>query len=309
MRGKDIPVNEDSNVGSKRTGLLNKDLSEADKGKSDKEDADQVDTDKKEADQGGIIVEQGITVSEQVLLDQDGIKITLKGFDPNGDAFGPTLKVLVENNRNEPITVQTINTVINGVMQVTYLFCDVPSGERVNDEIRMMQTDLDKAGIKIIKDIELEFHIRNTDTWDIILNSEPIYITTTADPSYVQKYDDSGFLALEEKGIKIVIKKDNTEDYLGSMYVNLYVENNTDEDIFIQAKDVSVNGVKIDPWFSSYVLAGKKAYDSMQFFRSDLEENGIKAIKEIELVFHIINGNTYKTILDSDVIYVNFEEQ
>ena len=50
---------------------------------------------------------QKIDVEEQVLLDQDGIVITLKSLEQGG-MFGPSLKVLVENNSETLITVQTL---------------------------------------------------------------------------------------------------------------------------------------------------------------------------------------------------------
>ena len=259
-QGKDISVNQNSSLGDiehktpEKTNPTEKENSTADQGKTgaDKE----------------------VTVSEQVLLDKDGIKITLKGFQLDG-IFGPSLKVLVENNTNEPITVQTRDTVVNGVMQTTTFSCDVVSGKKANDEIIIMNSGLDRAGIEVIKDIELKFHIFNTDTWDTIFDSEAIFITTTADPSYVQKYDDSGFVALEKNGIKIVIKKLNVEDSFWGADVYVYVENNSSEDITVQVRDLSVNGFMMSPVFSCEVLAGRKAYDTITLFESELEENGI----------------------------------
>jgi len=260
------------------------------------------------ADQGKTGADKEVTVSEQVLLDKDGIKITLKGFQLDG-IFGPSLKVLVENNTNEPITVQTRDTVVNGVMQTTTFSCDVVSGKKANDEIIIMNSGLDRAGIEVIKDIELKFHIFNTDTWDTIFDSEAIFITTTADPSYVQKYDDSGFVALEKNGIKIVIKKLNVEDSFWGADVYVYVENNSSEDITVQVRDLSVNGFMMSPVFSCEVLAGRKAYDTITLFESELEENGITSIETMELAFHIFNTRTWETIIDSDSITANFDDQ
>jgi|LSQX01.2.fsa_nt_gb hypothetical protein len=293
-QGKDISVNQNSSLGDiehktpEKTNPTEKENSTADQGKTgaDKE----------------------VTVSEQVLLDKDGIKITLKGFQLDG-IFGPSLKVLVENNTNEPITVQTRDTVVNGVMQTTTFSCDVVSGKKANDEIIIMNSGLDRAGIEVIKDIELKFHIFNTDTWDTIFDSEAIFITTTADPSYVQKYDDSGFVALEKNGIKIVIKKLNVEDSFWGADVYVYVENNSSEDITVQVRDLSVNGFMMSPVFSCEVLAGRKAYDTITLFESELEENGITSIETMELAFHIFNTRTWETIIDSDSITANFDDQ
>ena len=245
-------------------------------------------------------------VSEQVLLDKDGIKITLKGFEPKG-LFGPSLKVLVENNTDGTIIVQTRDSAVNRVMVQTIFSCEVAGGKKANDQIIIMNSDLEQAGIEVIKDIELKFHIFDSQTWDTIFDSEAIMITTSADPSYVQEYDDSGFLALDKNGIKSVVKKLNVEDSIWGADVFVYVENNRDEDVTVQVREVSVNGFMVDAIFSCDVLAGKTAYDKITFLESQLEENEITSIDEIELIFHTFNTKTWDAIFDSDVITIKFD--
>ncbi len=251
--------------------------------------------------------EQEITVKEQVLLDRDGVKVTLKGFDPDA-LFGPSLEVLVENNNEYSITVQTADVVVNGTMQDTIFSCEVSGGKKANDEITIDQSGLDTAGIEKIKDVEIRFHVVNTDTMDTIFDSELVTVTISDDPSYVQEYDDSGFLAMDKNGVKIVFQKLDNESFWGTE-VYVYVENNRDEDIVVQIDEISVNGYMITPIFSCDVLPGKKAFDTMAFLDSDLEENNITSIEEMELVFNVIDRNTWDTIFSSDTITVNFEGQ
>lgn len=243
-------------------------------------------------------------MDEQVLLDQDGIKVTLTGFQPE-DIFGPSLEILVENNTDRAVIVQTFESSVNGVMINTTLYCELEDGEKKNDVIKVMESDLELAKIEIIKDIELKFNVFDPETWDIFFSSDTVKITTTADPLFVQEYDDSGILALEDSGIKIVFQKAVLDESLLGADIFVYAENNREEDVTLAEKDVSINGIAVDSLLACEIVAGKKAYNKITIFLS--EENKITSIDEIQLWFHIYNTDTWETILDSDVITVRFD--
>lgn len=163
------------------------------------------------------------------------------------------------------------------------------------------------AQITTIKDIEFIFHIFNSDTWDAIFDSEMISIRTSADQSYEQKYDDSGVEVMNQGDIRIVMKRVNTSDSFWGADVYVYIENNSKENITVQARDVSINGFMIDPIFSSDVISGKKSFDTITFFESDLEKNDIKSIDDMEISFHIFESDGWDTILDTEMISISFE--
>ncbi len=247
-----------------------------------------------------------VSVKERVLLDQDGMIITLKSLKQDG-IFGPSLKVLIENNSEKSVTVQIRDSSINGVMADAMFSSEVAPDKKANDEITFMKSDLERANISLIKDIEFKFHIFDSKTWDGILDSDVIAIKTTADQGYVQTYDDSGEVVLEEKEIRIVMKRVNSKDSFWGADVHVLIENDSDLDATVQARDVSINGFMIDPIFSCEVLAGKKAYDTITFLESDLLNNDIKTIDEMELSFHIFSMSGWDTIYDSPKISVTFE--
>lgn len=56
------------------------------------------------------------------------------------------------------------------------------------------------------------------------------------------------------------------------------------------------------PYFSCDVYDGKKAISSITLMSSELEDNGIESLEEVELTFHIYDVNTFSTITDSDPI-------
>ena len=53
-----------------------------------------------------------IAISETILVDEAGIKITAKSFDAGG-VFGPEIKLLIENDSGEDLTVQSRNTSVH----------------------------------------------------------------------------------------------------------------------------------------------------------------------------------------------------
>lgn len=249
---------------------------------------------------------QDITIEEQVIFEGNDIKVTATGLT-NDDFFGPSVTVLIENNSSNNITVQSRYSSVNGVMIDSLLSADVVAGKKTNDTISFSADSLEIAGITTIKDIELSLHIIDAESWDTLIDTDIITINTSADSSIVQEYDNSGLLAYDSDGIKIVIKNLNSSSSLWGSDVHVYIENNTDENITVQARDVSLNGFMVDPIFSCDVLSGKRAFDTITFMESDLTDNNISDITDLELKFHIINLESWDLIKDTDVIGVSFE--
>lgn len=113
---------------------------------------------------------------ETVVYDDNGVKITVKGIST--DSFmGPELKILIENDSEENITVQTSNTSVNGYMITAILSSDVAVGKKVNDSVTFLSTDIEENGIEEIETIDISFRIFNTDTWMDIAETETVTIT------------------------------------------------------------------------------------------------------------------------------------
>ena len=249
--------------------------------------------------------ETDVTLAEQVIFEQSGIRVTALGLDTDG-FFGTGIKVRIENDSSQNITVQTRNCSVNDLMLDPMFSCDVAAGKKANDTILFMDTQLEAAGISTIAETEFVLSIFNSDTWEDILTSDIIPLQTSA-VDYVQAYDDSGFVAYDNGGIKIVIQKANSEDSFWGADVYVFAQNDTDANITIQARDVSINGYMVDPMFSCNIAAGKKTYSSLTFLESDLTENGITDIKNLELRFTAFNSDTWDDFFNTDIVSVTFE--
>ena len=109
---------------------------------------------------------------------------------------------------------------------------------------------------------------------------------------------------LDKNGIKITATGYTSKGYYGPQ-INLLVENDSNNDVIIQARDESVNGYMIDCSMSIEVGAGKKANDKLSISKSSLELSGITTISYIDLSFLVIDNETWDDIFKSDSIRIN----
>lgn len=243
-------------------------------------------------------------VSETVILDEAGIKITAKSLDKSG-WMGPELKLLIENNTDKNLTVQVRDASVNGYMISTSISEEVAAGKKANGEIIFSNTSIKGAGISTFADMEFSFHIIDEE-WDTYLDTDMITVRTDAAETYTYTYDDSGIEIYNNNGIRIVSKGLNAGDIFGKGAV-FYFYNGSEQSVTISDRDCSVNGFMLDPNLYIELMPGKHAVDDMDFWSSDLEENEIIDITDIEFSIHISNSDTWDTIDDSAPIVLNFD--
>lgn len=242
-------------------------------------------------------------ISETVLVDEAGVKITAKSLNLD-NLFGPELNLLIENNSGKDLTFQCRDVSVNGYMVSNMMSVDVLNGKKANDSVTFMTSDLEKCGITAIADIQLSFYAFDSD-WEDYLETEMIQLKTSIADTYEYTFDDSGEVAYNADGIKIVVKGLKEDSIFGPSIV-VFIENTGDKNVTVQTRDASINGFMVDPMFSTDVIAGKRAIDEITFLKSELEENEITKIESAELSFHIFDSESWDTIVDTDTVTINF---
>lgn len=245
-------------------------------------------------------------VAELVLLDEQDILITAKGLNRDG-IFGADLKILIENNSQQDITVQARNASVNGYMVDTVFSAEVAAGKKANDAITFVSSDLQACDIQTIADLEFSFHIFDSD-WKTVLDSQPVKVATSAAADYSYAFDDSGKELCNQNGVRVIGRGFSDDQSIFGPGLVLFIENSTEKDATIQVRDVSVNGFMVDAIFSEDVCAGKHAVTAITIMNSSLKESGIDQIQEMEFYFHIFESEGWETIFDSGKIVVNAQQ-
>lgn len=249
--------------------------------------------------------EEPLAIEEQVIYDANDIKVTATGIEEG--IFGAEIKLVVENNSTKDITIQDRDTNVNGFMVSTTMSIDVAAGKKATDNLIIDSTSIKACNLEKIATIEFRLKIYDADSFDDIAMSDVITIETNAAATYTQAVDESGEVLVDKDGIKIVCKGLSTEESWWGPGVILYIENNSKQNITIQVRDVSVNGFMIEPTISEEVAVGKKAMSDISFFSTDLEDNGISQIQDMEFYFTIFDTDSWDDVFDSDIIKLHFD--
>lgn len=240
------------------------------------------------------------TIEQQVVYDADGIVITAVEYTHDDFWNSDGIKFLIENNTQQNITVGVKALIVNGFMVTDLFAADVASGTKKNETMNLLSNELDAAGITTVGEIEIYFHIYDSDTWKDIADPDRVVIQTSNYSTMDTEADTSGSVLYDEGGIKIIGKYVDENSFWGKSVV-LYIENNTEKNVIIQADNLSINGYSLTSLFSSTVYAGRKAVDDITLLSSELEENSITSVDEVTLKFDIMDEK-FSTIKKTEAI-------
>lgn len=258
-----------------------------------------------QADEGEQPAESGngagsVSIEEQVLLDQDGILITATEY-VSDSIWGDGIRLLLENNSDRTVTVGCKALIVNHYMITDLFSSEVAAGKKANEVMYLSSSELKAAGIDTVGQVEVYFQIFDSESFDTILESDCVTIKTSGFEEMDTTPDDLGTELYQADGIRIVGKTVDEDSFWGTAML-LYCENTSGRNVGISVEEMSVNGFMMNPLFSTTVYDGKMSLDEITLLSSDLEANGIEAIEEVELKFHIYDADSYSTVADSEPI-------
>ena len=247
--------------------------------------------------------ENAVTLDETVIYDGNDIKITATGIKEDS-FFGPELNLLIENNGTQNIVVQPDYCLVNGYMMYGLMSSDVAAGKKNNDTMVFSGSTLKACGIDQIADIRLRLTVIDGDSWMPLFKTDEISLQTSAAGTYTQTYDDSGEVIYDTNGIKVVAKSADDE-FLGKGVV-FYLENNTDRHVVVNGENISVNGYMMTDLFYADLAPQSHAVDILTLLSSDLQNNVIDTIEEVDLTLRITDDDSYENIDTTSPITLHF---
>lgn len=239
------------------------------------------------------------SIEETVLLDRDGIKITATEYTTDS-IWGDGIALLIENNSDTDYTIGCDALIVNGYMIDDLFYSEIAAGKKANETMYLYSSELKAAGIDTVGEIEMYFHAYDS-SFNNLFQNEYAQIQTSEYANMDTTANDEGTELYNEGSIRIVGKTVDENSFWGTAIL-LYIENTSGTNVGISVDDMSINGFMMDPLFSTTVYDGKKDIADITILSTDLEDNGIESIDDVELKFHIYNASTFETIADSDSI-------
>ena len=245
------------------------------------------------------------SIQETVIVDNDILTITAKSFSTDASIFGPSIKLLIENHSDKTIVVQALNASVNGFMVDTTFSATIDPGKKSYDNLTFNNADLKDANITTLNDIEFVIYAFDNDTWDSIFTSDIINIQTSSINEIESNYNSDGDEIFNNDSVKIIYQGMRDDPYWGIEFV-FYIENNSDKNIIIQVNTISINGFMVDSIMSPTICANKKIVEGLTVLQTDLENNEITELENMEISFKIIDENTWDILYTTEPFVVEF---
>ena len=242
-----------------------------------------------------------ITFSGIVAVDNTECIIKITEIDPD-NLWGYTLRVQLENKSADKTYMFSVESAaINGVQCDPFFATEVAAGKKANKEINFTNSELEENGIKDYTDIELTFRVYDSNDWmadDVAKKTIHVYpFGEDKAVKYVRTPQATDNIIVDNEYVTVVVTG-YEDDPIWGYTAKLFLLNKTDKNVMFSVDEASVNGYMADPFFAKSVSAGKCAFSSMSWSDTDLEENGITVIEEIEFNIRAYDEDNW---LDDDL--------
>lgn len=250
---------------------------------------------------------QDYALSDLVLVDNDSCSFTITGTEYN-DHLGLQIHVLCENKSDRSLIFSWKDTSVCGFMYDPMWGQEVAAGKKLNATIGIDTYVLDLMKIPSVDEVTFTLYVQDSEDFmnvPVVDETLTIYPTgKTADtltlPQYQHKEGET--VIVENGDITFIIE--GVDNELSDIYtLNCYVANHTDKSLLFSWDDVSVNGFMVNPYWSAAVAAGKQAYGEIIFYRSDLSEQDIEVVQEIEFNLLVSDSNDWSADFLLDEVY------
>ena len=232
-----------------------------------------------------------------VYIDHDECSIKVTTIDPYS-IWGYRIYVQLENksvDKNYTFYVEDI--AVNGVMCSTLFSTTVAPGKLANDDITISTSVLKENGIVDFTDIEISFKVYESGQYgtDGIVR-ETIHIYPYGEDKatkFVRESQPGDIVLVDNQYVTVTaIKFGYTSS--GGYEVDLYIVNKTsDTELSVSLDDVSINGVMIDPFYSTSVLAGKSEFSTVSWSSTALKNNCVEDVTDIEANLTVDDANDW----------------
>ncbi len=238
------------------------------------------------------------------------VTVTVVDYDPAasyGDEIVPQMTFFLQNNTDKELYFGYGNMAVNGFDCSASWGQRLPAGLATYSVMTWWPEDLESAHVDTIQTVSFTVAARDDDTYEEVTSGSVELTLAEAGEAPAE----GGEASAEQAGMDTVLLDDDTvlvtvtgcgSDDDGSQYVELLLENKTDEQLEISMNSVAVNGRVCDSWYE-YVDGGSKRYSQIEFSAERLAQSGINYIETVAGALCIRSSDSYETLSTTDVSF------
>ncbi len=224
------------------------------------------------------------------LFSYDGVTVSVDKTSITDESI--ILKV--DNTTNKDLIITCDAAAINHYMENASLYGTIKARKREDIKLYFSENILERSGMKEVGLIDLWLIVREADTKDKLYVSDKIVIETDAAENMDVVVLDEGCEIYNKDNLRVVAKEVVYDEKYDTTSLEMFIENNTEQNVFVGEWSVKINGCDVNGVFFEEVRPQKMDIHKLKFYESSLDLAGItdvSQIKEIEIELRITREN------------------
>ena len=233
-------------------------------------------------------------------MSEDLCWLAVTGYDLN-DPRGLVVKIRCENYSIYTLDCEISDGVVNNVVFMPssdgedYWHMEVQPLSNKDGEIIFRRDLAEEYGITAFDYVRINLWVRNKNNWmdyPIYQGEQELYPTEKLSGEGLEeeerkKVPGEKTIADESKFTFTILQTQLRDN--GDYVLKACIENKTYEDLTFIWDDVYVNGVLVDPFWSTEVPSGMIRYEDITFSAEDLQKAGVSAVTDVRFTMTAFN--------------------
>ena len=196
--------------------------------------------------------------------------------------------LVTNSNTKRGYEVSVTRASVNGIEIYPTYSEDVDADDECDEPIEIgLSNVIENTDIKDIFDIELAVTIEDDDMEVVYKDVVHIY-PYGADKAerYARQSNDTDIVIVDNEQYKVTVTE--FEYVAGWGYsIHMYIENKTDETIYLGGENYSLNDTDADTWYDDYVGANGVSFSRLEWSQSDLDDAEVEEVTSINFTLSI----------------------
>ena len=217
------------------------------------------------------------------------------------EVWGLVVRLSCENKTDTGLLFSLQECTINGYFVEPGWITQVDPGQTKESEFYIFENEMERCGFTEADELSFRLLARDPDHYSAVPKLDEkvaLYPTgkTAKEIRFLPREPGANdHPVVEEERFRVLITETDPAGFWGyTLY--LYVENNTDQALVFNWKDVRINGEDFEPYWIYELPANMRGYAVLAVSREDLTAKGVDDPKDFDFLLNVYNSENFEDL-------------